>query len=533
MIIDVGLNPGVIIPNQGLVYEASSNEFITATDGDLTSPGKQTTDAVIGGSVAGFALKTAVDKNGGDLEPGDVIVYNILFKNTSTYPAQGLEFTDAIPSNTSYVDGSLIPPTGNNVVIVSTSPILRITGIDVPANSQLDFSFEVRLDPIIPVGITQISNQGLVFYDSNGDQINDATQQTDSDPTKVGHQSTSMSIVNNINPPSGYKSVTGNGDPVLVWRQVWINDGNAQSEVVRIVDSIPTGTVYSENSLKCVANGISVVYSCEYQAEDDQVVFTGMIGPDLGAVNENQARNEVVIEFSSTVNPGILTAQNQGQGYWDQNGDGTVDVNDENVKLNQSVVTDNLNDSLLLNPTIWNYKIDKNNEPKSPDTGFTPNKVTLLPPQTSDKSYNAMEEMRIEIPKIGIDVPIVGIPLVNNDWDLTWLSDQVGYLSGSAYPTWSGNSYLTGHLTLPNGQPGPLDRLNELRWGDKIIIRAWGQKYTFEVREKSIVGANDHFEFVHKEHPWITLVTCKDFDETMDTYRSRLIVSAVLVKISE
>ncbi len=275
VLIDIGVNPGVIIKNQGFIFEASSNEFVTATDGDLNSPGKQSTDAVIGGSVAGFALKTVVDKNGGNLKPGEVLVYYLKFKNTTTYPASGLEFIDAIPPYTTYVEGSLIPPSGPNVVIVSTSPTLRITGIDVPANDELEFSFKVRLDPVIPAGITHISNQGLVAYDSNGDGTNDATQLTDSDLTVVGYQSTTIPIVNDFNPPSGWKSVDGQGYPILVWRQIWINDGNAASEIVRLVDSIPAGTTYTENSLTCTPYGVSIVFSCEYQREDNQVVFTG------------------------------------------------------------------------------------------------------------------------------------------------------------------------------------------------------------------------------------------------------------------
>ncbi len=250
-------------------------------------------------------------------------------------------------------------------------------------------------------------------------------------------------------------------------------------------------------------------------------------------MNECQAQNEVVIEFRTSVNRGILTAQNQGHGYWDQNGDGTVDTNDNNVLLNQFVVTDNIGDDLYLNPTIWTYVIDESNEPESPDTGFAPNKLTILPPQPSVKRYSDLSEMNIEIPKIGLYKTIVGIPLVDNNWDLTWLSDQVGYLNGSAYPTWAGNSYLTGHLTLPNGKPGPMYRLIELSWGDKIIIHAWGQNYTFEVRKITIVDANSDFEFVHEDFPWISLVTCKDYNETLGRYLNRLIVSAVLVDISE
>lgn len=33
----------------------------------------------------------------------------------------------------------------------------------------------------------------------------------------------------------------------------------------------------------------------------------------------------------------------------------------------------------------------------------------------------------------------------------------------------------------------------------------------------------------HEEKPWLTLVTCKDYDEKSGTYRNRVVVRAALV----
>jgi sortase (surface protein transpeptidase) len=35
----------------------------------------------------------------------------------------------------------------------------------------------------------------------------------------------------------------------------------------------------------------------------------------------------------------------------------------------------------------------------------------------------------------------------------------------------------------------------------------------------------------HEEKSWLTLVTCKDYDEKTNTYRKRVVVRAVLVSV--
>jgi LPXTG-site transpeptidase (sortase) family protein len=76
---------------------------------------------------------------------------------------------------------------------------------------------------------------------------------------------------------------------------------------------------------------------------------------------------------------------------------------------------------------------------------------------------------------------------------------------------------LTGHVYLASGLPGPFVNLQNMKYGDKIIVHAYGQKYTFEVQSNQVVKPDDASVIKHEEKPWLTLVTCKDYDEKTRT----------------
>ena len=166
-----------------------------------------------------------------------------------------------------------------------------------------------------------------------------------------------------------------------------------------------------------------------------------------------------------------------------------------------------------------------------PDTGFAPNVRTDM----SDVPYESYDSlagsMWFEIPRLGVKSTIVGVPLKNNKWNVAWLGKQAGWLEGSAYPTWKGNSVLTGHVYLSNGLPGPFVNLSQLKYGDKIILHANGQVYTYEIRTNRVVDPTDTSVFKHEEQSWLTLITCKEYDTKTNTYKKRVIVRAVLVSV--
>jgi LPXTG-site transpeptidase (sortase) family protein len=167
-----------------------------------------------------------------------------------------------------------------------------------------------------------------------------------------------------------------------------------------------------------------------------------------------------------------------------------------------------------------------------PATGFAPNRVTVLPFQPDDKAYSAMGDLWLEIPKLGVKMNIVGVPQTKGGWDVSWLGSNAGWLQGSAYPTWAGNSVLTGHVWNADNTAGPFRYINTLWYGDKVIIHAGGALHVYEVRSVLQVGpGNVNALMKHEELPWVTLVTCRGYDTAAGTYEYRVLVRAVLVEV--
>jgi LPXTG-site transpeptidase (sortase) family protein len=147
--------------------------------------------------------------------------------------------------------------------------------------------------------------------------------------------------------------------------------------------------------------------------------------------------------------------------------------------------------------------------------------------------YVSVDDMQLDIPSLNIKMPVVEVPKEKGTWDVSWLGAKAGWLSGSAFPTWEGNTVLTGHVYDANGQPGPFVNLETLKWGDRILIHAWGQDYAYEVRsvDEYVSPKDTHLLTKHEELPWLTLVTCKGFDEKSNAYRWRTVVRAVQVSV--
>ena len=171
--------------------------------------------------------------------------------------------------------------------------------------------------------------------------------------------------------------------------------------------------------------------------------------------------------------------------------------------------------------------------PALPATGFAPGLSTRLPAQPESKLYNDLPDLSLNIPELGINLPILGVPQTENGWDVTWLTNaEIGWLNGSAFPSWEGNTVLTGHVTNASGQPGPFAELKQLKYGDTVILQAYGQTYTYEVRESLLVLPNNLSSVMDsRERDWVTLMTCEYYNELSGEYLFRRIVRAVLVEV--
>ena len=302
---------------------------------------------------------------------------------------------------------------------------------------------------------------------------------------------------NLFDPPYGVKVLSATGLPELEWQMNWINNANVAAINVQIADPIPAGTTYVLNSLTCVANGASTTTSCIYDSVLNRIFWQGTIASDFGVTDPKNAINKIVITFSVTVLNGVNNVNNQGSSLTDTNGNGSFTDETTSSSVSASNIV-----SWSRNGSGGGGGGGINPGAQLPSTGFAPGVTTSIAPEPANM-YDASSDLTIEIPALGVKTAIVGVPQSGSTWDITWLGNDVGYLDGTAYPTLSGNSVLTGHVYGADGLPGPFVNLSTLKWGDQIIIHFAGQRYIYEVRENNIISPSNTSVFKHEDQPWL------------------------------
>jgi LPXTG-site transpeptidase (sortase) family protein len=199
---------------------------------------------------------------------------------------------------------------------------------------------------------------------------------------------------------------------------------------------------------------------------------------------------------------------------------GTTSVEDTiGIKLNHGLA-DSLLNFAVVEPTLI-----------LPATGFAPGHVTSLQMQPATKAYTSTD-LVLEIPSLNLSMPIVGVPHTDDGWDVTWLGNRVGWLDNTAFPTWTGNTVLTGHVWNAWNQPGPFLHLKQLQYGDLFYIHAFGMTYTYQVLGSKKTYPNDLTVMEHSEHDIVTLLTCESWSFWTGEYRYRRAVTAVLLDIN-
>ena len=166
-----------------------------------------------------------------------------------------------------------------------------------------------------------------------------------------------------------------------------------------------------------------------------------------------------------------------------------------------------------------------------PVTGFAPDTVTKLAPPS--KIMYAPTGLTIEIPVLSVKTSIVGVQLEKGSWDVSWLQNQAGWLNGTAYPTWAGNSVLMAHAVDAAGRPSVFSKLKSLNSGEYVFVYDQGFRYTYKVVSNRFVQPDDITILNHEESAYLTLVTCVNYDEKTGTYLQRVVVRAVLVDVRE
>ncbi len=276
--------------------------------------------------------------------PGQTVTYTILVDSGSS-PTPG--FITSIDSTfTDTLDPSLINPTNltysagcqpsNPSTSGFTGSTLTIYGIDIFEAASCIITYDATVGPTVLAG-TKIDNTVTAQY-------GDSTLTASSPTLTVG-------IVHVFDPPSAFKTVDASNLPVMTWKMVWINDGNASALNTQVLDPIPTGTTYQAGSLVCTPTGASVTTACVYDAAENRVRWEGNIAPAPGGTDEANSNNEVVITFSTTVPDTLNSVTNQAKAYYDENGNGTFA--DDKTAGQTAILSDNPTSSVLGDATAW------------------------------------------------------------------------------------------------------------------------------------------------------------------------------------
>ncbi|MBN1371364.1 MAG: sortase [Anaerolineaceae bacterium] len=176
------------------------------------------------------------------------------------------------------------------------------------------------------------------------------------------------------------------------------------------------------------------------------------------------------------------------------------------------------------------FNLSVNGEVLLPNTGFPAGRVTAVRHGGSQTAVHASTGVELEIPRLNLRTEIVGVPRADDSWDTDWLAKQAGWLEGTAFPTWEGNSVLVAHNYLRSGLPGPFAELDQLRAGDRLLVYVYGQVVVYEVQSVQRIDPQDASVLEHSNDSTLTLLTCASYDEEAGEYRFRVAVQAILAE---
>lgn len=312
---------------------------------------------------------------------------------------------------------------------------------------------------------------------------------------------------------------------------------------VVLIDVLPTGLDFVANSLDCTT-GQQDPNTCTYNPATRTIIatwnaFTLLPTGDLGIVkiravgNTSIPSNGIVTNTATAEWSSLPGDHSTPQSY---SNPANTFATERGYDPNNTVNVYSNSASLTLTP-LGGGNGGGNNKPKPkssttnsfliPVTGFAPNIQTVL--NTTDRPIYNSTNTTLQIPALKVDTTIVGVKLQNGSWDVSWLQNQIGWLSGTAYPTWNGNSVLTGHAVNADGKPGIFSKLKYLQAGEYIFVYDSGYRYTYKVVSNKSVKSNDISVLKHQERAYLTLITCDNYDVKSSTYLNRVAVSAVLI----
>lgn len=216
------------VSNTAIVTGTSPNGF-KVNDVSGTNENNNTPTLVILPKITG--VKTVTDANAnGIIEAGEVLTYTITMTNNGAVARMGVNVSDPVPVNTSYVTGS-----ASNGGTLSANT-LNWGNLTVPANGSLSVSFKVTATSNLPLGLTTIANVASIINPAQpGTPIVVETNL----PTEGKLES-----VKTVNDQKGNKDGIAQANEVLTYNIQVKNSGGSTLTGIKINDMMPVGLTY-------------------------------------------------------------------------------------------------------------------------------------------------------------------------------------------------------------------------------------------------------------------------------------------------
>ncbi len=250
------------VANQGLVT-GDGGISVPTNDPDTVPAGDPTVTPVEDPGVE--AEKTdalAIDADGdGVPSPGDTLEYTVVISNTGNIDLTGVTFSDTPDANTALVVGS-VTTTQGTVTTGNTAGDASV-GVDVgtvAVGGTATITFRVMIDSPLPVGVTQVSNQGTVTTNETPDEpTNDPDTLPDDDPTST--TVTAAPVLEADKADALFIDADGNGIPspgdTLRYTVTISNTGNTSATGVFFTDPIPANTTVVAGSVTTTQGAVN------------------------------------------------------------------------------------------------------------------------------------------------------------------------------------------------------------------------------------------------------------------------------------
>lgn len=285
--VDPGAALGQQIFNQATVGAIGLAEELSDADGNDTN-GDQPTVSVVGSAPALLLTKSVDDLNGGLVQAGDRLRYQLALRNVGTDVATGVTLFDATPpAGTNYVDGSTNRDGVALPDVAGNSPLAGGLSLqDLPVGATTVVAFEVDVDSSVGFGQV-ISNQASYTADGGLSGLSDSDvddgSEAGNDPDNPGDDD---ATVLQIGAAPGSANLSG-----FVWLDVDHDDvfdlGEAPQagwtiEILRDDLFLVATESLSDGSFAFAGLPPGSGYSVRFKAPGNDVVYGGAVSSEPG-----------------------------------------------------------------------------------------------------------------------------------------------------------------------------------------------------------------------------------------------------------